>query len=98
MPLRDIAPVGLFEAGSLSEQNKANTKGGSETAQTEAYIARWTFCLVTVDILKTLLVIPPYRRASVAKMIAQFYKTAEIKCKEACTQHRRWKITCTHCA
>jgi len=61
----------------------------SKTTQTrkkqlKQHIAQSTLCLVTVNMSKTLLVIPPYRRVTVAAMIAQLYKTAEIERKKAC--------------
>jgi len=49
--------------------------------QLKQYIAWSTFFLVTVNMLKNALVILPYRRASVAAMIVQFYKTAVIERK-----------------
>jgi len=52
--------------------------------QLKQYIARSTLCLVTVNMSKTLLVIPPYQRATVAAMIAQLYKTAVIERNKAC--------------
>ena len=86
VPLRDIALVGEFEPGSPSEQNQQTQKWA--TKQLEQYVARSTLCLVMVNMSNTLSVVPPYRKASVAAMIAQFYKTAVIERKKASIQTR----------
>ena len=65
----------------LIEQNEANAEVGNEAAQ--AVHNPVDLVPVTVNMLKMLLVIPPCRRASVAAMIAQFYKTAVIERKKA---------------
>jgi len=73
--------MGEFEPGS-PEQNEANPEVGNRAAQTVHGLV--DFCLVTVNLLKTLLVILPYPRASVAVMITQFYKTTAIELEKAC--------------
>ena len=63
--------------------------------QLKQHIARSALCLVMVNMLKTLLVIPPYRRMPVAAMLAQLHKTAAIERKKVCI---RCNVTCPHCA
>ena len=83
VPLRDIAPLGEFETGS-PEQNEANAEVGNEAAQAVHNPA--DFVPGHDEHAENAVSDPPYRRASVVAMIAQFYKKVVIERKKTCMQ------------